>query len=120
MTEKRQIGDFGESAAAAYLEKKGLKILKRNYYCRVGEIDIIAADGDTVVFVEVKTRRSARFGRASEFVDWKKQQRIIKTALYYIGSADRAIRFDVVEVYYHEVGENLVADSINHIENAFS
>lgn len=117
---KKEIGNFGEQAAADYLEKKGMKIIKRNFYCRVGELDIIASDGEYIVFVEVKTRKSAKFGRASEFVDFRKQQKIIKTALYYIGASDTAMRFDVVEVYYHEKGEERVVDSINHIENAFS
>ncbi|MBS7298062.1 MAG: YraN family protein [Eubacteriales bacterium] len=117
---QKEIGNFGEQAAADYLENKGLKIIKRNFYCRVGELDIIATDGEYTVFVEVKTRKSAMYGRASEFVDYRKQQKIIKTALYYIGSTDTPFRFDVVEVYYHEKGDGRVVDSINHIENAFS
>ena len=116
---KKDIGNFGEQAASDYLEGKGMKIIKRNFYCRVGELDIIAADGEYTVFVEVKTRKSAQYGRAAEFVDFKKQQKIIKTALYYIGASDTAVRCDVVEVYYHEKGEERVVDSINHIENAF-
>ncbi len=119
MTDKKQAGNFGEKAAADYLAAKGMKIIKRNFYCRAGELDIIAVDGEYTVFVEVKTRKSARYGRAAEFVDYRKQQKIIKTALYYIGASDTPVRFDVVEVYYHEKGESLVVDSINHIENAF-
>lgn len=117
---KKDIGNFGEQAASDYLEGKGMKIIKRNFYCRAGELDIIATDGEYTVFVEVKTRKSAKFGRASEFVDYQKQQKIIKTALYYIGSSDTPCRFDVVEVYYHEGVNGRVVDSINHIENAFS
>ncbi len=120
MNEMRKIGDFGEKVAVEYLEKKGYKIIKQNYFCRIGELDIIALDGDAIVFVEVKTRKSASFGRAGEYVDYKKQQKIIKTALFYIGSNDRAFRFDVVEVYYHETVNGLKTHEINHIENAFS
>ncbi len=115
MTEKRKIGDIGEDAAVKFLEDKGYKILKRNFYCRVGEIDIIAVDGEETVFIEVKTRKSDAFGTAAEFVTHQKQQRIIKTALYYIGGSDIPLRFDVIEVY-HKNNEVIL---INHIENAF-
>lgn len=117
---QKEIGNFGEQAAADYLESKGMKIIKRNFYCRAGELDIIATDGEYTVFVEVKTRKNTKFGRASEFVDWWKQQKIIQTALYYIGSSDTPVRFDVVEIYYCEKGESRVITDINHIENAFS
>ena len=96
-----------------------MSIIKRNYYCRAGEIDIIARDGEYTVFVEVKTRKSVKYGTAAEFVDYRKQERIIKTALYYAASDDIAMRFDIVEVYYHTNGENMQVDRINHIENAF-
>lgn len=119
MAVNKKIGNFGEQVAADYLAAKGLKIIKRNFYCRAGELDIIAADGDCTVFVEVKTRKTDKFGRASEYVDRRKQEKLIKTALYYLGDFDRAMRFDVVEVYYHTNGEEKIADSINHIENAF-
>jgi len=115
MTEKRKIGDIGEDAAVKFLEDKGYKILKRNFYCRVGEIDIIAVDGEETVFIEVKTRKSDAFGTAAEFVTHQKQQRIIKTALYYIGGSDIPLRFDVIEVYH----QNSEVTRINHIENAF-
>lgn len=119
MTEKKKIGDFGEQAAADYLVSRGMSIIKRNYCCRAGEIDIIARDGEYTVFVEVKTRKNANFGTAAEFVDRRKQERIIKTALYYLGRDDVAMRFDVVEVYYRSEGDGLQIDRINHIENAF-
>lgn len=119
MVEKREIGDFGEQTAAEYLIAKGMQIIKRNFYCRAGELDIIARDGEYTVFVEVKTRKSTKYGTAGEFVDWRKQEKLIKTALYYTGGADIAMRFDVVEVYYHIAGGEKVIDSVNHIENAF-
>ena len=115
MTEKRKIGDIGEDAAVKFLEDKGYKIIKRNFYCRVGEIDIIALCGEETVFIEVKTRKSDAFGSAAEFVTYQKQQKIKKTALYYIGGSDIPVRFDVIEVYH----QNSEIKSINHIENAF-
>ena len=115
----KQIGDFGEEAAARFLESKKIKILKRNYRERGGEIDIIAKDGDTIVFIEVKTRSSRAYGEPSEFVDYKKQEKIIRTAIRYIGTDDIDMRFDVVEVMYKKTGESLAVTEINHIEGAF-
>lgn len=118
MTNK-EIGDFGENEACRFLEKNGMQIIKRNYSCKVGEIDIIARDGDTYVFCEVKTRARNDFGNASEFVDIRKQERILKTALYYTMRDDLDMRFDVIEVYYRMAGDCVAVTGINHIENAF-
>jgi len=115
----KEIGEFGENEACRFLEKKGIEILKRNYSCRVGEIDIIARDGETYVFCEVKTRNRSDYGNPAEFVDYKKQERIIKTALYYTMRDDLDMRFDVVEVYYRMAGDCAAVTGINHIENAF-
>lgn len=120
MAVNKEIGTFGEDMAAKFLEEKGYRIIKKNFYCRAGEIDLIATDGESTVFVEVKTRKSADFGRASEFVTWQKQQKVIKTALYYVGESSTPMRFDVVEVYYTGAGDTRQVTSINHIENAFS
>lgn len=94
-------GRLGEREAASFLEKKGYKVLERNYRCRFGEIDMIAREGATLVFVEVKTRATDRFGTPGESVDSRKQKKITLTAQYYIesnrlGEAD--MRFDVVGV----------------------
>lgn len=115
----KEIGEFGENEACRFLEKKGMQIIKRNYSCRVGEIDIIARSGETYVFCEVKTRLRNDFGNASEFVDIKKQERIMKTALYYTMRDDLDMRFDVIEVYYRMAGDCMAVTNINHIENAF-
>lgn len=115
----KEIGDFGETAACQYLEKNGCSVLKRNYHCRTGEIDIIAKDGETIVFCEVKTRLSKAFGTPGEFVDYKKQEKIIKTALYYLGRDDIDMRFDVVEVMYRICGDCFAVTEINHIKSAF-
>ncbi|MCR4718869.1 MAG: YraN family protein [Firmicutes bacterium] len=115
----KQIGDFGEDAACRYLEGKNIKVLKRNYHERSGELDIIAKDGETIVFAEVKTRISKAFGVPAEFVDCKKQEKIIKTAVSYLGSDDIDMRFDVIEVMYEKRGEELFVTEINHIKGAF-
>lgn len=115
----KTIGDFGENAAREYLEKKGYIFLDKNYRTRYGEIDIIMLDNDTTVFIEVKTRKTSSFGFASEYVDYKKQDRIRKTCISYTRSEDVAMRFDIVEVYYKNSNDNLNVTKINHIENAF-
>ena len=109
------MGRSGEKRAEKYLKKLGYKILARNFKTVVGEIDIIAKDGDTVVFVEVKTRTGDAFGRPSEAVDAKKRAKYVKVAQAFLvknyKTTDVLCRFDVVET---EEGQ------INHIINAFS
>ena len=114
---KRTIGDVGEDAACKFLKKNKYKILERNFRKTYGEIDIIAEKGGTVSFVEVKTRKSDEYGAPSEFVNFKKQERIKKTAYAYIceKGLDCGFSFDIIEVY----AENCKAKSINHIINAF-
>lgn len=114
----KDIGDFGESAACNYLVRNGYAIIKRNFRLKCGEIDIIAKKDGTTVFVEVKTRRSTDFGRPSEFVDFRKQAKIRKTAMCFIKSLDTDMRFDVIEVLYKEIYGKFEITSINHIENA--
>jgi putative endonuclease len=93
-------GRDGEERAARALEAKGLRILTRNFRARTGEIDIIALEGDTIVFVEVKAWSSYGYGDLRYGVDQKKQRRVIETAKYFL-SVHReyncmAVRFDVV------------------------
>ncbi len=113
----QNIGKMGEDAACKYLKKHKYKILERNYRQYVGEIDIIAVYGDTISFVEVKTRKSDVFGLPCESVTYSKQRRIIKTAYKYIleNSLDANYSFDIIEVY-HKEGK---AVEIRHIKNAF-
>lgn len=115
----KQIGDFGEDKASEFLEANGITVLKRNYHARVGEIDIIAKDGDTIVFAEVKTRSSKNYGTPAEFVDLRKQEKIIKTAIYYLGTDDIEMRFDVIEVMYQLENKEPKVIEINHIKSAF-
>lgn len=115
----KEIGDFGEKIASEFLEKQGIVVLKRNFHARCGEIDIIAKDGETIVFAEVKTRLSKDYGMPSEFVDYRKQEKILKTALFYLGNDDTDMRFDVIEVMYKSAGDALAVTEINHIKSAF-
>ncbi len=109
----KKLGDFGESVASAYLEGMGWRVIKRNYRCRAGEMDIIAEDltqrEPTLVFAEVKTRRGKRHGSPIEAVDARKQAKLISIALEWLGEANRggeepAIRFDVIEVFQEPGG----------------
>ena len=91
-------GDGAEAGAAAYLEGRGLKIVARNYRCRFGEIDIVARDGATLVFVEVRARTSDAFGGAAASITPAKRRRLVATARHYLSRqrADAPCRFDVV------------------------
>jgi putative endonuclease len=95
------LGSIGEDYAAKWLRRQGFKVLLRQYKCRYGEIDIVARDGDVLVFVEVKTRSSAEFGDPSEAVDENKQLHISRVALHYLRALRNPsipCRFDIVEV----------------------
>ncbi len=95
------LGKKGEDIAASYLRDKGFKIIARNYRDKFGEIDIIARDRRTWVFVEVKTRHSIRFGLPEEAVTTTKQQQIIRVASNYLVHhqlLDEPVRFDVIAV----------------------
>lgn len=117
MTDKKVIGDKGEDFAASYFQKLGYEIKARNVHSRYGEIDLIAENGDTVVFVEVKTRSHDSLDRAADAVTPLKQKKIILTALDYISKSntDKIMRFDVFEVYH----ANGRIYKFNHIKNAF-
>ena len=119
MTDTLNTGKFGEDAAAEYLVLNGYVIIDRNLRFRVGELDIVALDTDgCTVFVEVKTRKNADYGYASEFVDRNKQKRLIRAAELYSGR-DIYMRFDIIEVYYRLCDNRMKVTEINHIENAF-
>jgi putative endonuclease len=111
-------GDAFEKLAASHLEAKGYIILDRNVRLLRKEVDIIARDGSTIVFVEVKGRRSVRFGFPSEAVGARKQQHLLRVADAYLTRErlwGRACRFDVVAVTLDGCGKPV----FEHIENAF-
>jgi putative endonuclease len=96
-----QLGVVGENLACAELERRGYAILARRYRHRGGEIDIVAREGRTTVFVEVKTRDGAAFGSGADAVTWTKRRRITACAVDYLarhGLADTPCRFDVVTI----------------------
>jgi putative endonuclease len=98
----RQVGSEYETLAAEYLCARGYELSERNFRCRQGEIDIIARDGDYICFVEVKYRASGKAGRAVDAVDYRKQQKIIRVARYYLAKHGLGewtpCRFDVVAI----------------------
>jgi putative endonuclease len=118
MLNKRQkFGEKGEEIAVRHLRKNGYKIIETNYRTRLGEIDIIAQDQDTIVFAEVKTRRSVQFGNPKQAVTIRKQKKISMVALYYLkatGQSSARARFDVVAVI-----SNRDKPQVEIIKNAF-
>ena len=95
------LGAEGEARVAGFLEARGWKVLERNWRCRYGELDLVAEDGGTLVFVEVKARSSRRRGSPEEAVDAAKQARLSRIAGEYLaahGALERTCRFDVVAV----------------------
>lgn len=117
----RQLGNLGEDAAAKFLKKQGYKIIGRNFSTQMGEIDILAQDGEYLVFVEVKLRKAEDHGTPAEFVNYHKQQRLRKTAAFYLQQHDpnAFARFDVVEIVGYEKGSKLKIERIGVIKNAF-
>jgi putative endonuclease len=117
-----ELGRKGERLAESFLKKSGYKILDKNYYSPFGEIDIIAKERDTLVFVEVKTKHSGSFIPPELSVNRKKQQKIIKGALNYIkvledkGKKFETIRFDVIAISLYRDSKN---KEINLIRDAF-
>ena len=114
------VGAWGESLAAEYLKKKQYKLVAMNYTTRYGEIDVIVCNRAYLVFVEVKLRKSDRFARAAEHVDYHKQNRLRTTAELYLSENPTRLqpRFDVVEIYAPD-GTQTQSPKIIHLEDAF-
>lgn len=114
----RSVGIWGEAQVANYLRKNKYRLVAHSYHCRFGEIDLIAMDGKTLCFVEVKTRSNLSMGLPREYVNAAKQDRIRKTALFYLSEKelDCPMRFDVAEVYQSGSG---ALERIKYIKNAF-
>lgn len=116
----KEKGYCGEQAAAEYLRSLGYEIAETNYTIRGGEIDIIALDGSTLVFAEVKTRRKGETV-AAEAVDSTKLLRIVRSAEHYVAEKNQAaedmkLRFDCIEVYFEHLRDGIKTE-INHIKN---
>ncbi len=119
MRAKDELGRYGEEVAARHLQAAGYAIVERNWRCGGGEIDLVARDGDVLVFVEVKTRASVRFGIPAEAVSPLKAQRIRGLAVRWLVARRpefTEIRFDVVSVVCRAAGADA---EVEHIRNAF-
>lgn len=99
-TERQRRGDEAEAVALAFLRTQGLHLLERNYRCRLGELDLVMLDGDTLVVIEVRRRSRADYGSAAESIDRHKQQRLLRATQHLLTQrprlGHRACRFDVV------------------------
>ncbi len=115
---RKLFGQAGESAAEEYLRRKGYRIVARNLRSHLGELDLVAEDGQVLVFVEVKARRTDAFGGAIHAVHHRKQEKLIQLAAQYLARhhiKDRLCRFDVVLLQ----GPDATVPKIEHIQNAF-
>jgi len=117
LKEPKELGSKGEDIAAIYLKKKGYQIIARNYKTSSGEIDIVALDRETVVFIEVKTRADHSFGYPYEAVHYRKRQKLKNLALLYMKKIGREVpvRFDVLSIMQNQKGKF----EIEHIPDAF-
>lgn len=113
-------GAWGEALAAEYLRKKRYTLVAAGYRCKFGEIDLIVRDRKYLVFVEVKTRKSAQFAKAAEYVDRRKQDRLRICASMYLSQNPTHLqpRFDVIEIYA-PAGTATCHPEIYHLEDAF-
>jgi len=117
LNRRQKFGEKGEEIAVRHLKKEGYEIIETNYRTKLGEIDIIAKDKDTIVFAEVKTRQSVQFGNPKQAVTIQKQKKISKVALCYLkatGQSSARARFDVVGVI-----SNRDKAQVEIIKNAF-
>ncbi len=120
MGKSNDLGAWGEEKAARYLQSQGYELLERNFRSRYGEIDIIARDGEFLVFAEVRLRASTRFGLPEETVDRRKQEKLRLTAECYLQTHEAPLqpRFDVVALYAKN-GMDTRPLPVKHIKNAF-
>ena len=117
--DNKEIGKLGERLAADFLQKRGYEIIDKNFTCPVGEIDLVARDNGTVVFIEVKSRSSNRFGLPIEAVDFHKRRKMVQVALFYMKKNNLSgfgLRFDIVSVLINRQEEKAL---LNLTKNAF-
>ncbi|MFD0671762.1 YraN family protein [Cohnella sp. GCM10027633] len=119
--DRAAVGRMGEAAAADYLTRLGYRMLERNWRCRFGEIDLIADDGGTLVFVEVRSRTNpTRFGTAIEAITDRKRRQVREVAAYYLmkrqAGKDTSVRCDAVAVTFRSDG---TVSDLKHVPGAF-
>ena len=123
MLTTREQGEHTENLACQFLEEKGLKLIEKNFNCYFGEIDLIMQDNDSLVFVEVRYRRSNNYGSGAETITANKQSKLIKTASAYLQQHAKLnqypARFDVVSISGSVETSNIQSIKFNWIENAF-
>lgn len=114
----KEQGDAAERLAEQYLLRAGLKLVTRNFRCRLGEIDLIMQDGNSLVFVEVRQRRSRGFGGAAGSIGFHKQRKLVAAAQFYLGGLDRTppCRFDAVLL---DAPDDRGASRVEWLKNAF-
>lgn len=115
--ERLDLGRFGEELALKEINRLGYKVVTRNYRCPLGEIDLVARDGDCLVFIEIKTRKGRTLGYAKEAVDQRKMRQMSKAALAYMKAndcTDSRARFDVIAINIQGGGAE-----IETVTNAF-
>lgn len=119
LADRKLLGRWGERRCEKFLKKDGFKILARNFSCKTGEIDLIAADSDgSVVFVEVKTRADEKFAAAESSITPDKKRKLIRAARFFLASCnvgERPYRFDVVTIILPRMGK----EKLMHYKNAF-
>lgn len=119
-TARQGLGRMGERLAAEHLQGCGYVVVGRNFRCCHGEVDLVVEDGEDLVFVEVKTRRGVNFGLPEEAVTWRKQQKIMQVAAFYLdlhACSERSWRIDVVAIQLSGVGK---LEEIRHYKHAVS
>jgi putative endonuclease len=123
MATTREQGQYTEILACQYLENKGFKLIEKNFNCRMGEIDLIMKDEDSLVFVEVRYRKNNNFGSGAESITASKQSKLIKTASLYLQRHDKLnkypSRFDVVSITGFIETSNIDNMNFDWIKNAF-
>jgi putative endonuclease len=120
LADRKLLGRWGEKYCHAFLRKRGLKTLTRNFSCKTGEIDLIMVDTDrTIVFTEVRTRADENFNLVESSITAPKKARLLRTARYFLAANridDRPFRFDIVTIILPARG----APQIRHYQNAFT
>ena len=118
-TSAQQCGDAAEALARQHLEKHGLRLLAQNWRCRLGELDLVMLDADTVVFVEVRYRRHSAWGGAAESVDARKREKLSRAAQHFLQQESRwakyPCRFDVIAI----TADSQAPAKLDWIQNAF-
>lgn len=117
---KVALGRKGEELAEGYLKKEGYRILRKNYRCPLGEIDLVAKDRSETVFIEIKTRSSVEFGEPEEAIGHRKKRKLFQVAQYFLketGLEDLEIRFDAISILLGERGR---LEELRHLQGIFA